>query len=243
MKLLILSDLHFEFHADHGKSFVEWLPSGDQVDACVLAGDIAVGPGLPEALKLFCDRYAQVVYTHGNHEFYGYDRNRVLGWTWDAVAANDNLTWLDGEVKEVAGRRFLGGPMWFRDTPQNAEHEHRMNDFRLIGGFKEWVYEENLRTLRLFKKELRDGDIVVTHYLPTEASVAKEFRGSDLNLFFLCDVEALIRQAMPELWVHGHTHTSCDYHKGPTRVVCNPFGYARYEENPRFDFNKIVEVP
>ncbi len=243
MKLLVLSDLHFEFHADHGRSFVEHLPSGDQVDVCVLAGDIAVGPGIPDALKLFCDRYEHVVFSHGNHEFYGYNRNQVLSWTWDAVAANANLTWLDCDVQKVAGKRFLGGPMWFRETPHNAERECLMNDFRLIEDFKTWVYQENRQTLQMLKRELRDGDIVVTHYLPTQRSVAKEFKDSALNVFFLCDMEPLIRQAMPDLWIHGHTHSSSDYQKGVTRIVCNPFGYARYEENPRFDFNKIVEVP
>jgi predicted phosphodiesterase len=71
MRIQILSDLHFEFHRDNGRSFVETLdPAG--VDALVLAGDISVGDDLPEALGLLCRRFhdAAVIYVHGNHEFY-----------------------------------------------------------------------------------------------------------------------------------------------------------------------------
>ncbi len=48
--------------------------------------------------------------------------------------------------------------------------------------------------------------------------------------------------AQPQLWVHGHTHASLDYRIGATRVVCNPFGYARDEENPHFEEAKLVSL-
>jgi predicted phosphodiesterase len=59
MHIQLLSDLHFEFHADHGQSFVESLdPRG--VDVLVLAGDIAVGDGIadaPDALNQLVQRW------------------------------------------------------------------------------------------------------------------------------------------------------------------------------------------
>lgn len=82
-------------------------------------------------------------------------------------------------------------------------------------------------------------------------SVAPEYKGSALNPFFVCDVEHVIRRNRPKLWIHGHTHTSCDYwidhpvgHVGSqtTRVVCNPFGYARHEENPKFNPGLFIET-
>ena len=42
MRLQLLSDLHFEFHRDGGRSFVDSLDPGG-IDVLVLAGDIAVG--------------------------------------------------------------------------------------------------------------------------------------------------------------------------------------------------------
>ena len=68
-RLLLLSDLHFEFHKDAGESFVASLaPTG--IDVLVLAGDIAVGAGIGPALDLMCARFraSTVVYVHGMGE-------------------------------------------------------------------------------------------------------------------------------------------------------------------------------
>src|SRR5690242_11990997 len=114
MRLRLLSDLHFEFHKDAGASFVESLdPSG--VDVLVVAGDLAVDDGIGPALDRLCTRFAEstLVYVHGNHEFYGTGRPEVLRETAEAAQRNANLRWLDGGIVEIAGRRFLGAPMWF----------------------------------------------------------------------------------------------------------------------------------
>jgi Uma2 family endonuclease len=219
MRLQLLSDVHVEFHADGGRDFVRSLdPEG--VDVMVLAGDIAVGAGIVSALSLFCDRYrdATVVYVHGNHEFYGANRASVVGWTREALRGNRNLVWLDGGVVEVQGHRFIGGPLWFRHDPRAAAAKRGMADFAEIPGFESWVYEENARMLRLLESDLREGDIAVTHHLPTPQSVATRYVGNALNAFFLCDVEALIRERKPVLWMHGHTHASVRFQSsGATR--------------------------
>ncbi|HMJ16392.1 MAG TPA: metallophosphoesterase [Polyangiaceae bacterium] len=243
MRLQLLSDVHLEFHRDAGRSFVDSLdPSG--VDVLVLAGDIAVGAGIVSALSLFCERYpeARVVYVHGNHEFYGADRASVLGWTQDALEANANLTFLDSDVKVILGRRFLGGPLWFRDDPSSAKYKRAVADFGQITAFESWVYAENARLVALFEKELREGDIVVTHHLPSRHSIAPEFAQSPLNAFFVCDVEPLMLERSPALWLHGHTHASVDCRVGATRIVCNPFGYAQFELNPDFSERCVLDV-
>ena len=78
-------------------------------------------------------------------------------------------------------------------------------------------------------KELEDDDVLITHYLPSYRSVAKEYVGSHLNRFYVCDLSSVLNVVSPKLMIHGHTHSSCDYHLGETRVICNPFGYARYD--------------
>ena len=50
----------------------------------------------------------------------------------------------------------------------------------------------------------------------------------------------LIEERQPALWVHGHTHDSCDYRVGNTRVICNPRGYEN--ENGAFDPGQAVRV-
>ncbi len=238
-RALALSDLHFEFHRDGGEAFVASLRT--DVDAVILAGDITNAAGITKALTLFAKRYScPIVYVHGNHEFYGSDRSGVIAST-DAVCATyAHVHWLDNEVFEIGGRRILGTPMWFRRAP-GAPH-WAMNDYGQIRGFDTWVHEQNLQAIDFFYRQLHEGDVVVTHYLPTEQSVHAKHKGSPLNPFFLCDVKDFITARRPSLWIHGHTHESIDYVVGGTRVVCNPFGYLNHEVNAAFDPGLVVDL-
>ena len=75
------------------------------------------------------------------------------------------------------------------------------------------------------ERTVQEGDVVVTHHLPSRRSVAPQFAGDPLNAFFLCDMERLILARQPLWWIHGHTHHPFDYQLGQTRVVANPRGY------------------
>lgn len=243
MKVQYLSDVHFEFHADDGLSFVYSLdPTG--VDVLVIAGDLAIGGGVGPALDLLCAHYAsaRVLYVHGNHEFYGSNRDRVIAETRAAVRRNANLIWLDNDVVALEGRRFLGTPLWFREAEDAKYLERGMNDFVQIEGFADWVYRENALALDFLERELGVDDIVVTHHLPASACVAPRWKGHPLNPFFLCDVEPLVRARRPATWIHGHTHDSIDVRIGETRVVANPFGYARYELNRLFEDQAVLDL-
>jgi|CXWL01.1.fsa_nt_gi predicted phosphodiesterase len=243
MRLQYLSDLHLEFHADDGASFVASLDAAG-VDVLILAGDIAVAEQIGPALARFCAHYADamVVYVHGNHEFYGTTRDQVVAMTRAACERHPNLRWLDGDVTEICGTRFLGAPLWFPDPGPARAPKMAMNDFHAIQGFENWVYNENARTIRFFEQHLRAGDVVVTHHLPAQACVAAPWKGSSLNAFFVCDLERLIRLRRPRLWVHGHTHESVDLVVGHTRIVCNPFGYVPRELNAGFQDSAVIEV-
>ena len=114
MRILVMSDLHVEFHSDAGASFVESLdPSG--VDVVVLAGDIAVSTEIPAALGLLCRHFrpAQVLYVHGNHEFYASSVSGVQELTREVARRHRNLRWLETRTVKLQGRRFLGATLWF----------------------------------------------------------------------------------------------------------------------------------
>jgi Icc-related predicted phosphoesterase len=243
MRLQLLSDLHFEFHRDGGRAFVDSLdPTG--IDVLVLAGDIAVAEGLQPALTLLCRRFrnASVVYVHGNHEFYGSDRNSVLDITKRAQAENPNLVWLDSSGAQLHGFNFLGAPLWFPRSTVDERLKNAMNDFSAIKDFESWVYEENARAVVFFEQQLRPGDIVVTHHLPSQRCVAPQFAGHSLNPFFVCDLTGLIIERRPRLWLHGHSHASVHVQIGETTVLCNPFGYAVEEPNHEFLDRLVVEL-
>jgi predicted phosphodiesterase len=244
MRVQLLSDLHFEFHADEGLSFVESMPP-EGVDVLVLAGDIAVAGGIEAALSKFCARYANstVVYVHGNHEFYGGDRDSVVEETRSAARQHANLAWLDCDAVVIQGRRFLGTPLWFRCDDEAALFKGAMPDFSRIRGFESWAYRENARALDFLDGELQRGDVVITHHLPSRASIAPQFAGHATNSFFVCDVEAdLLEPRGAAFWMHGHTHCSLRYRLGDTTVVCNPFGYVPADLNRDFDDALVLEL-
>jgi Icc-related predicted phosphoesterase len=244
LKVQYLSDLHFEFHADDGESFVASMDPTD-VDVLVIAGDLAVGEGIGSALDRFCQRYesAKVLYVHGNHEYYGSDRASVVAISRAAGRRNANLHWLDGDVVTIGGQRFVGAPMWFRHPGPKAEVlKMMMNDFHRIRDFEAWVYEENARALAFFDKELAKGDVAITHYLPAEASIHSKWKGDPLNPYFLCDVEPMLRAKKPFAWIHGHTHESVDVMSASTKIVCNPFGYVGHELNRAFVDKAILNI-
>ncbi|TSE13470.1 hypothetical protein C1D09_003815 [Mesorhizobium intechi] len=92
--------------------------------------------------------------------------------------------------------------------------------------------------------EIDDGDvaavIAATHHLPHAKSIPSRFEGDLLNAAFASDLSEVIESGRPALWVHGHTHDSCDYKVGSTRIICNPRGYE--DENGAFDPALVVRM-
>jgi Icc-related predicted phosphoesterase len=243
MKLHEMSDLHLE--GKNWKQFAQHiLPDGKDVDALILAGDIA--PLLMsniEVYKELCKKHKWVFYVPGNHEYYKtsiHEAERVLAILEKEI--NNLVVLRAGSISQLEGRRIIGGTMWFKDDPMNFAYEHLVNDFRLIEGFKPWIYEENKKFLDFLQDELREGDIVITHHMPSALSVAERFKNDPGNRFFLCEISHLILERNPALWFHGHTHDPFDYRLGNTRIYCNPMGYSKEMSNTDFKNRFVVEV-
>ena len=60
--------------------------------------------------------------------------------------------------------------------------------------------------------------------------------------FYVHLLDDLVEDHKPALWAHGHTHLSCDYQLGVTRVVCNPYGYGGYRVNKGFRRGLVIEI-
>lgn len=249
MKIQIVSDLHAEFQADAGKAFARSLDNTG-VDVLVIAGDTGTLrqtrnkiANVTEALSYLCDRFSQVVFVAGNHEYYQARSIREVEDTLGMfTAGHPNLHWLNRTSVTIDGQRFLGGTMWFKDDPLSFGARKNMNDFAVIPGFVPWVFNENQKTVEFLRREMKAGDVVVTHHLPSPQSIDPDYRGSPLNSFYVCDMTKEILAKRPALWAHGHSHCSMDYMLGDTRVIGNPFGYALHGENLNFDCAKIVEL-
>lgn len=248
MKIHLLSDLHLEFGM---------LPESyatPECDVVVLAGDIWIGVhGVTWAGEMFKQ---PVIYVPGNHEFYRKHKIAPTIVRMKEVAA-PHVHVLDGETVEIDGVRFLGGTLWTDfDLYGMAESsagvaEYSMNDYRVIerepyGKLRPSdTVEIHNRHRAFLEQELRkssDGTVVVTHHLPSEQSVPQQFRGHSLTPAYASNLEKLILDTQPALWVHGHTHNSCDYVMNGTRIVCNPRGYEGHEINPAWKQDLVLEI-
>tara|TARA_Y100000310_G_scaffold226104_1_gene228197 strand:+ start:292 stop:1038 length:747 start_codon:yes stop_codon:yes gene_type:complete len=238
MKVLLLSDLHFEFHSDNGSELLNEIDQSTY-DVLVLAGDIDISTRICVTLeRISALAYPRpVLFVAGNHEFYHASLQSVRSQIFNLTIPN--FHYLQDQAITLEGQRFLGTTLWFTDHPLNTLYEKYLGDFRHIQDFKTTVYEENKEALA-FLSQVQPDDVVITHHLPSFLSVPPQHKTSKTNRFFVCNCEKLIQQNKPKLWLHGHTHVGCDYILGDTRVVANPYGYHGLE-NPVYK-TKLIEV-
>ena len=100
-----------------------------------------------------------------------------------------------------------------------------MNDFDLIGNLRSWVYKKNEEFRENGRKLITSDTIVLSHHLPSSVCIAEQYKGDELNRFFVSDETDLILEKQPRLWVYAHTHTKGSYNIGNTRLETNPYGY------------------
>ncbi|WP_214470883.1 metallophosphoesterase [Mesorhizobium sp. dw_380] len=252
MKLWLFSDLHLEV-ADLRPPMT--IPDAD---ICVVAGDLCRAPangvhwlGKNIAHEMPC------IYVAGNHEFYKGSIREGLEDGRAAAAQFPNVHFLENDFVTIDGVRFLGATLWtdyrIEGHPDLAmvHARERMNDHKLIAEqrnpWKRFVPETAFRMhqeSRLFLTSVLKADpiktVVVTHHLPHAKSIPSRFEGDLLNAAFASDLSEVIEVGRPALWLHGHTHDTCDYRVGSTRILCNPRGYG--DENIAFDPALVVGV-
>lgn len=261
MRAWIFSDLHIEQS--------RWdlpIPAPD-CDVIIAAGDIH--DPLSEGVRWLAERAngRPVIYVPGNHEWYAHRvRFTVSDEAARAQALADELgVHLLQDAKIVVdGVRILGSTLWtdyaiFGNTAIAMRDARRwLNDHRVI--FPAVVGEPlapqdalgwHERSLAWLEAELRDPfagkTIVVTHHLPHPNSIHPRFADDEVTPAFCSDLSDLVEGSGAALWVHGHTHTSCDYVAGRTRVVCNPKGYGPMSrnggiENSDFNASLVIEI-
>ena len=240
MNIQLASDLHFEWHRDQGKSFISSM-NPDDVDVLLLPGDIITLRNT-DPLYRICDKYKKVIYIIGNHELY--DLSVEEGLEIFNSLSHPNLITLNNSLVEIDGQRFLGSTLWFNeeDVKRHGTQESFLNDFYKIEGFKPWVYEEHLRSVKFLKENVRENDVILSHHLPSFQCVAPRWRMNAHNCFFASNQDEIILHGRGKLWAFGHSHDSCDITIGSTRMINNAFGYAGYEENPDFKDKFMVEI-
>jgi predicted phosphodiesterase len=243
MKMQLISDVHVEFHADGGAGFLRALDATG-VDLLVVAGDLGLARDLAGAFAILCAKYPAVAFVLGNHELYTSRPHAVEAHMAEIAARHRNLHWLDESAVVIGGQRVVGTSLWFGSDAGAEADRLRLNDFRAIDGFADWVFAKNAHAQKFLRENVRPGDVVVTHHLPSWRCTHPKYAGSPLNKYFVCDLEPLIVARQPRYWLFGHTHERVREVVGACTLVANPFGYARVEpeSNAAFDERLILDV-
>ena len=243
MIIQVISDIHAERHRDWGESFVQSLNPAD-TDVLVVAGDAGntADDSFSTVMTLLCGRFPQVVAVLGNHELYGTNRENAWNVARQLQEKLPNLHILENSTVTIEGQRFIGCTMWFPDLPQYRRLWGATCDFDEIKGFPFWFDQVNRESVAYLRSNIQSDDIVVTHYVPTPKGSHKRWKKSFINGFFICDVEDVIKEKQPKMWVYGHTHDRHSLRIGKTRLVCNPFWGVGSDLNADFDEHKVVEV-
>lgn len=255
MKIQVFSDLHVDVSSPPP------IAIGGDVDLVVVAGDTAQGAHNSfVALRRIVPEKIPIVMVMGNHEFY---RRCIPEELLQAkeLAPTFNVSLLETDSVVLGGGvRLVGCTLWTDYRLFGANNaaaamrvaSHGLNDHRLISWRKNpWQRfrpEEALLTHTASKTFLVETlatpfagpTVVVTHHAPQWLSVHPQYRSDLLTAAFVSDLSALIMEFQPDLFVHGHVHSSFDYAVGRTRVLCNPHGY--WDENPNFNPSLVVEV-
>ena len=248
MRILPVSDLHLEFWPSDAKFAFHQIPKKG-VDVLVIAGDLLplclINPYNRKAVLHFLASFPHVVIVAGNHDFYhGHSRERVLDELREFYASVPQVRFLDGEVAEVGGVRFLGTTLWFPHTPEMDKLRWQLNDYECIHDFAGWVHQEHQRSQDFLSKEMQKGDVVVTHHVPVPGAVHPKYNtpgGRKLSLFFEADCTSLIQEREPALWIYGHTHGGVSQTYANTKLICNPAGYPS-ESGGNYRPKLILEV-
>jgi len=250
MKIHIFSDLHREFG--------DARPTTPECDLVIAAGDIATKTqGVKWLREFFRDK--PVLTIAGNHEFYGGNWPSLIAKMKEA--ANDSqVRVLENESCEINGWRFFGATLWtdFAISGRPAQAEavagDSMNDFKRIHNsdrgycklLPQHVRSEHLFSVCQLREFLATGDprksVVITHHAPSSQSLRDNWSTDLLSAAYGSNLEPLIEEFQPLLWIHGHVHHSRDYWIRQTRVICNPHGYIEVEPNPDFIPDLVVDL-
>jgi hypothetical protein len=235
-RLAVISDLHVEKG--------EWVPPPFAADLTLLAGDLGWGlDGIAWVARHLEGRPAVMI--AGNREYWHHRPGAApLDELRRAAADVPGLRFLQDEamVVDLPGcrLRLLGCTLWGDFTLDGdaaatmALAAASMPDYRhgsASGGralTPADTLSANRASVAFLAAELAMAHcgptVVMTHHIPSQLSLPRRKPGNVPQAASVTDLDALIAERGPALWVHGHTHADCDYRIGDTRVVSRQRG-------------------
>ncbi len=205
-----------------------------------------------------------VFFVPGNHEYDGMpfeEAHARLQETCERL----QITWLHRRVKVMNGVRLIGCTLWsdFEAlVPQQGpltqqlkarEKAERAADFYLrktgttldgkpflSDAVRAQAQADQAWLTQALSEPFEGMTVVVTHFAPSLKSADPRYGLTPGTAGFCNALDHLLPKA--NLWLHGHLHCAHDYVHAGCRVVANPLGYARKNEQRAFEARKIWRV-
>ena len=272
MNIQLLSDLHLEsnprFVPQPAPGADVLVLAGDI--GSYQTGSSLIRLGIADfGLGRFANWPCPVVFVPGNHEYdgqeFGVAHDRL-----QEVCQRLGFIWLEREVAVLEGVRFVGCTLWTdfdaltstqavaspvtigqqllaRDKAFRAANFALKKNHALVAG--QPMLADAVRTLGLqsqawlrqvLASSFEGSTVVVTHFAPSLRSADPRYGINPGTAGFCNALDDLLPHA--RLWLHGHLHCPVDYTAGGCRVVANPLGYARKNEQLFFKPASCISV-
>ncbi len=250
-KFIPISDLHGEF--------LDWSrPQSRKIPDCngeilIVAGDAETNGKGPYFLRYAYPNH-RIVYTPGNHEYYGRSIKKMDDLLREECRKHD-IHFLQMDCIKIDGLKIAGCTLWTNfelfgaETVERAriEGERYMRDYLAIWYDNEKEGSINTdHTIQIHKKHLawlkqQQADIIVTHHPPSFQGIADEYKDSLLSAAFASNLDHVVKQSGAKYWFCGHSHVAKRFKIGQTEVVINSMGYPG-EKIEGFDPGLILEI-
>lgn len=205
-----------------------------------------------------------VFFVPGNHEYDGMpfeEAHARLQETCERL----QITWLHRRVKVIKGVRLIGCTLWsdfealvphqgpLTQQLKAREKAERAADFYLrktgttldgkpflSDAVRAQAQADQAWLTQALSEPFEGVTVVVTHFAPSLKSADPRYGLTPGTAGFCNALDHLLPKA--NLWLHGHLHCAHDYVHAGCRVVANPLGYARKNEQLAFEARKIWRV-
>jgi len=205
-----------------------------------------------------------VFFVPGNHEYDGMDFEEAHARLQESCVRLQ-ITWLHRRVIEMKGVRLIGCTLWsdfealvpaqgpLTQQLKAREKAERAADFYLrktgttldgqpflSAAVRAQAQADQAWLTQALSEPFAGPTVVITHFAPSLKSADPRYGLTPGTAGFCNALDHLLPKA--NVWMHGHLHCAHDYVHEGCRVVANPLGYARKNEQLAFETRKTWRV-